>query len=263
MLCKICVKRAINGCLPETRFLLAAKERTKENCRCFDAADPRLRGCTPLRTPKRKSEGAGAKRTQYYCPFLTPPPLPPPLSRVFPRTPAVFNGCYNLGRQPAKRLPSQGSWPSLRGLRGFAGPCVTARQRSPAANPLNPSGLLRGHLPCEGRLPSRASPAQKRPPCQRGLAASADWGIPTGFARVPVTPADGQESLRLACARHLPLTREAPLAGSARAKRLPSQGSWPSLRGLKGPDGLCVTTRQRSPAANPLNPSGLLRGHLP
>ncbi|MCO7111277.1 hypothetical protein NIA69_21885 [Gemmiger formicilis] len=32
-------------------FLLAAKERTKENCRCFDAADPRLRGCTPLRTP--------------------------------------------------------------------------------------------------------------------------------------------------------------------------------------------------------------------
>ena len=33
-----------------------------------------------------------AKRTQYYCPFLTPPPLPPPLSRVFPRTPAGVNG---------------------------------------------------------------------------------------------------------------------------------------------------------------------------
>ena len=63
-------------------FLLAAKERTKENCRCFDAADPRLRGCTPLRTPKRKSEGAGAKRKQYYFSFLTPPPLPPSLSRV-------------------------------------------------------------------------------------------------------------------------------------------------------------------------------------
>ena len=107
-------------------FLLAAKERTKENCRCFDAvrgcargatversetgertmiapagqstaraclrsklaalvvrrqAGPRLRGCTPLRTPKRKSEGAGAKRKQYYFSFLTPPPLPPPLSR--------------------------------------------------------------------------------------------------------------------------------------------------------------------------------------
>ena len=61
---------------------MAAKERTKENCRCFDAADPRLRGCTPLRTPKRRSEVSAAKRTQYYCPFLTPPPLPPPLSRV-------------------------------------------------------------------------------------------------------------------------------------------------------------------------------------
>ena len=58
-------------------FLLPTKERTKENCRCCDAADPRLRGCTPLRTPIRKSEGAVAKRTQYYCPFLTPPPLPP------------------------------------------------------------------------------------------------------------------------------------------------------------------------------------------
>ena len=63
-------------------FLLAAKERTKENCRCFDAADPRLGGCTPPRPPKRRSEGAGAKRKQYYFSFLTPPPLPPPLSRV-------------------------------------------------------------------------------------------------------------------------------------------------------------------------------------
>ena len=63
-------------------FLLAAKERTKENCRCFDAADPRPRGCTPLGTPKRKSEDSAAKRTQYYCPFLTPPNLPPLLSRV-------------------------------------------------------------------------------------------------------------------------------------------------------------------------------------
>ena len=99
-------------------FLLPTKERTKENCRCCDAADPRLRGCTPLRTPKRKSEGAGAKRKQYYFSFLTPPPLPPLLSRVFPRTPA----------------------------------------------------------------------GGKRPPCQRGLAALAAWGIPTGLAKLPVTP---------------------------------------------------------------------------
>ena len=44
-------------------------------------AGPRLRGCTPLRTPIRKSEGPMAKRTQYYCPFLTPSALPPLLSR--------------------------------------------------------------------------------------------------------------------------------------------------------------------------------------
>ena len=34
-----------------------------------------------------------AKRTQYYCPFLTPSALPPLLSREFPRTPAGGNGC--------------------------------------------------------------------------------------------------------------------------------------------------------------------------
>ena len=68
-------------------FLLAAKERTKENCRCFDAADPRLRGCTPLRTPKRRSEVSAAKRTQYYCPFLTPPSLPPIVNSGVPPNP--------------------------------------------------------------------------------------------------------------------------------------------------------------------------------
>ena len=63
-------------------FFWQQKKACKENCRCFDAADPRLRGCTPLRTPIRKSEGPMAKRTQYYCPFLTPSALPPLLSRV-------------------------------------------------------------------------------------------------------------------------------------------------------------------------------------
>ena len=51
---------------------------TKINNLCAAKRDPRLGGCTPLGTPKRKSEVAGAKRTQYYCPFLTPTPLPPP-----------------------------------------------------------------------------------------------------------------------------------------------------------------------------------------
>ena len=161
---------------------MAAKERTKENCRCFDAADPRLGGCTPPRPPKRKSEGAGAKRKQYYFSFLTPPPLPPPLSRVFPRTPAGGRG---------------------------------------------------------------------RPPCQRGLSPLGDWGIPAGLAWPPVTPADGQESLRLACARHLPLTREAFLAGSARAQGSPLRGELAAPAGLRGFAGPCVTARKRSPPPFP------------
>ena len=73
---------------------MPTKERTKENCRSFDGADPRLRGCTPLRTPIRKSEGPQATRTQYYCSRLTPVGLPPLLSREFPRTPDADNGCF-------------------------------------------------------------------------------------------------------------------------------------------------------------------------
>ena len=84
---------------------------------CAAKRDPRLGGCTPPRPPIRKSEGPMAKRTQYYCPFLTPSALSPLLSREFPRTPAG------------------GRW---------------------------------------------------RPPCQRGLAALADWGIPTGCAWPPI-----------------------------------------------------------------------------
>ena len=113
-----------------------------------------------------------------------------------------------------------------------------------------------------GRLSSRASPAQKRPPCQRGLAASAAWGIPTGLAGLPVIPADGQESLRLACARHLPLTREAPLAGFARAKGSPHRGAGRVSR----PEGLCRAFRRRPVTPLPPNPlltplSSLLSPH--
>ena len=148
---------------------------------CAAKRDPRLGGYTSPRPPKRKSEGAGAKRKQYYFSFLTPPPLPPLLSRVFPRTPAG------------------GRW---------------------------------------------------RPPCQRGLAALADWGIPTGLAWPPVTPADGQESLRLACARHLPLTREAILAGAAR-KKAPLTGE---LAEPARPEGLCLAFRRRPVTPLPPNP---------
>ena len=126
---------------------------------CAAKRDPRLGGCTPPRPPKRKSEVSAAKRTQYYCPFLTPPPLPPPLSRVFPRTPAG-----GRGRPPCQRV--------------------------------TPHSVGRCRGATEGSGPE-------------GLSPLGDWGIPTGLAWPPVTPADGQESLRLACARHLPLTREA------------------------------------------------------
>ena len=37
-------------------------------------------------------KGRGLNESSIYFSFLTPPPLPPPLSRVFPRTPDVFNG---------------------------------------------------------------------------------------------------------------------------------------------------------------------------
>ena len=79
-----------------------------------------------------------AKRTQYYCPFLTPSALPPLLSREFPRTPAG------------------GRW---------------------------------------------------RPPCQRGLAALADWGIPTGCAWPPIPGQPPHAKRGRACpARSLAIT---------------------------------------------------------
>ena len=106
-LCGVCCDRER---VPPGRlfFLLPTKERTKENCRCFDAADPRLRGCTPLRTPKWRSEVSAAKRTQYYYPFLTPPSLPPLLSREFPRTPAAFNGRIIPRASARKKAPLLG-----------------------------------------------------------------------------------------------------------------------------------------------------------
>ena len=148
-------------------------------------AGPRLRGCTPLRTPKRKSEVSAAKRTQYYCPFLTPPSLPPLLSREFPRTPAAFNGRIIprasarkkdplLGelaeparpegsRRALRHHPFPGNRPSTAKGRAAALPCPSRAQRFTAVrrgracparglamlpvNGLNPSGLLRGHLP--------------------------------------------------------------------------------------------------------------------
>ena len=156
MLCKICVKRAISGCLPGTpSFFCDQKKEAKKSPAVADA----VRGCARGATVERSETG---ERTM-----------------IAPR------GAINR-------------------TSGFAQQTGGARCAPPSA-PEPPQG-------------------EERPPCQRGLAALAAWGIPTGSAWPPVTPADGQESLRLACARHLPLTREAFLAGSARAKGSPLRG---------------------------------------
>ena len=122
---------------------------------CAAKRDPRLRGCTPLRTPKRRSEVSAAKRTQYYCPFLTPPSLPPLLSRVFPRTPDAFNGCCSRdglcfksllcrgGIYAARSLPRQ----PVNGKRGGLPPSLTPlvrkfSQQSVGAGHARPAALL-------------------------------------------------------------------------------------------------------------------------
>ena len=141
----------------ELAFFWQQKKARKENCRCFDAAGPRLGGCTPPRPPKRKSEGAGAKRKQYYFSFLTPPPLPPPLSREFPRTPAG-----GRGRPPCQRgLSPLGDWGIPTGL---ASPPVTGQ---PPAN-------------CKG--------AGCRPPSPLSFATHSQQSVGAGHARPAALP---------------------------------------------------------------------------
>ena len=109
-------------------FFWQQKKACKENCRCCECSGPRLRGCTPLRTPIRKSEGPMAKRTQYYCPFLTPSALPPLLSREFPQTPAG-------GRW---RPPCQRGAGRVSGLGDSDGLCVAAHSRATSAREKGP-----------------------------------------------------------------------------------------------------------------------------
>ena len=59
-----------------------------------------------------------AKRTQYYCPFLTPSALPPRLTREFPRTPAGVNssavGAAYMPPATYRGNPSTGKGPGCR-----------------------------------------------------------------------------------------------------------------------------------------------------
>ena len=54
-----------------------------------------------------------------------------------------------------------------------------------------------------------------------------------------------------------PLFLTAAIISGGSPQKAPHQGSWPSLRGLKGPDGLCVATRFRATTRQ------LQRGGLP
>ena len=125
---------------------------------CAAKRDPRLRGCTPLRTPKRRSEGAGAKRTQYYCPFLTPPPLPPLLSRV-------LRGCERGATVERSET----------GERAMFAPAGQTTARACLRSKL-------AALVVRRQAPPNPRRGRGRPPCQRGLSPLGDWGIPTGLA---------------------------------------------------------------------------------
>ena len=131
---------------------MPTKERTKENCRCCDAADPRLRGCTPLRTPIRKSEGSLATRTQYYCSRLTPTGLPPLLSRV-------LRGCERGATversETGERAMFAPAWQTTAraGLRSKLAALVVRRQAPP--NPRRgevEAPLSKGDSPLRGEM---------------------------------------------------------------------------------------------------------------
>ena len=182
---------------------------------CAAKRDPRLRGCTPLRTPIRKSEGAGAKRKQYYFSFLTPPPLPPPLSREFPRTPAGGG---------------EGGPPCQRGLAALADWGISTGLASPPAH-------------CKG--------AGCRPPLPLSFATHSQQSVGAGHAR-PATllcPRQRAEPFRPA-SRPPPLKGEASLAGFARAKGSSRSGVTPRCAGRCreategfGSEGLAEPTR--------------------
>ena len=203
-------------------FLLPTKESSKENCRCFDAADPRLRGCTPLRTPIRKSEGAGAKRKQYYFSFLTPPPLPPPLSRV-------LRGCERGATVERSET----------GERAMFAPAGQTTARACLRSKL-------AALVVRRQAPPNPRRGRGRPPCQRGLSPVGDWGIPTGLASPSIPGQPPPTAKGEGCRPPLPLSSATHLwhpvgAGHARPSTLPLPPMyllplWPALQPPAPPD---------------------------
>ena len=112
---------------------------SKEKSRCCGCSGPRLRGCTPLRTPKRRSQRARAKRKQYYFSFLTPAPSAPFVNSGVPPNPrrGERKAPLSKGDSPLRGEMSRSDRGArarragrASGLGDSDGPCATTRSRS-------------------------------------------------------------------------------------------------------------------------------------
>ena len=144
-------------------FLLAAKERTKENCRCFDAVRGCARGATVERseTGERTMIAPAGQSTARAC-------LRSKLAALVVRRQA---GPATWGLHAPKTPNKEVGRPT-----GYANAVLLF-----ALNACGPSSVLKF-----GCSPEPPQGGRWRPPCQRGLAALADWGIPTGCAWPPI-----------------------------------------------------------------------------
>ena len=170
-------------------FFWQQKIACKENCRCCECSGPRLRGCTPLRTPIRKSEGPMAKRTQYYCPFLTPSALPPLLSRV-------LRGCEpgatverSETGERAMFAPA-GKTTARACLRSKLAALVVRRQAPPNPAGVNSSAVGAAYMPpatYRGN-PSTGKGPGCRPPSPLSSATRLRQSVGAGHARPATSP---------------------------------------------------------------------------
>ena len=147
-----------NGSLPGTRFLLAAKESSQRKLPLFRRSGPATKGLHAPWIPKEEvAEGAGyanavllfALNARALCSVSKfGSSLEPPLFL----TAAIISG------GSPQKAPHQGSWPSLRGLKGLDGLCVTARQLQRGGLPPSLAPLVRNPFTAVRR--GRACPAR-------------------------------------------------------------------------------------------------------